>query len=171
VLWETLHELGYTGKRGGPDKHTPLNPFPWYVQKDGAVVNFSGQYEDAVDACSRFAVHVDLTAEDYTYDLLKFVTLEAMDAGCLPVIVPALAYTDKFQYIVVEGFTKPVGIGKAKRGHEQLDDVQRAVEQAIAVVNEGPLHRDLIIRHNREMLRVENNPATFVSDLVNLALM
>lgn len=154
----TLRPGGLTCEDCGYVMTAPLWPLRWTVSKNGHNVSYGGPFASAVETCKRLLVHVDLTGHDYTYGLEKFTTLEAMDAGSLPVIP---------EHLNVNGFTvasvaidQPKGLPRIDRGEadEQLAQVAGAVNRALHLPDET---RTAIVQSNRARLRDINDPTNF----------
>lgn len=93
---------GWTGERHDPEKiatgyHSEKdaainnvagvnNGVPWWAEKDGHVIRFTGAYLDALVEWTRCSIACQLTTDDIvtTYE---YTSLEALDAGCV-LIVP-----------------------------------------------------------------------------------
>lgn len=148
---------GITCDECGYHLTAPLYPYPWWVHKDGRYVIHAGGFISATETCRRFAVHVDLTGRKYTYGLEKFTSLEAIDAGCVPVLP---------KHLDVNGFVvssvdmeDPISTTMIDRGKgdRQLSNVAAAVNIATEMAGSQKLVED-----NRRRLREVNDPANFL---------
>lgn len=100
-IWEKLAMAGGTQLwRGGPNKHTPLNPFPWEVEANGRRIRYYGNYVGN-EPFATLWVHCNLTSPKFSGGLVEFATLEAAAAG-RPIVANANVMDDSLHCAVVE---------------------------------------------------------------------
>lgn len=189
ILWKHMIEGGWTGERlahklkcsqckkdydgarippGGITcecgyvLNGEIRPSPWWVQKDGKQVAYFGAFPDDGDVCRRFDVHVDLTARTYSHSLVKYTSLEAIDAGCIPVL-PTHLNTDEYATFPVDlgqkGDPKSITMIERDKANEQLSAVTQACNAALEL---SDADRAQAIAYNRWNLRDKNDPASFL---------
>ena len=137
-----------------------IRPSAWWVQKDGRQVSYFGAYVSEVETCARFNVHVDLTGHDYTWGLEKYTSLEAIDAGCIPVLPDHLNINGfAVKHVAIEN---PKSITRIERdqANEQLSAVTQACNDALHL---SPADRLAAIAYNRQHLIDTNDPLSFVT--------
>lgn len=148
-----------------------VQPFPYDVRPEGgALVRYLGNYTNPVGVCSRLVVHIDLTGRKYSGGLTEFVTMEAMDAGSIPITPPHVSSPDYRTY-VLEGFTDPPGSVKSAMKDETVTrQVVDAVNKCFSF-NDQPesVHRELV-EHNREMLKFNASPENIARTILEECL-
>lgn len=101
LVYESMVATGWQGLRGYPGKYTdemrtdqsrlinnygPVNTMmPWYLQRDGRTVRYTGAFIDAVEAWTRCAIATQLST-DKIVTTFEYTTLEAIDAGCAMIL-------------------------------------------------------------------------------------
>lgn len=148
-----------------------VQPFPYDVRPEGgALVRYLGNYTDPVAVCSRLMVHIDLTGKKYSGGLTEFVTMEAMDAGSIPITPPHVSNPDYRTY-VLDGFTDPPGSVKSAMKDETVTKQTVEAVNACFSFNDQPesVHRELV-EHNREALKRNADPAVIANRVLEECL-
>lgn len=152
IIWENLAKAGAVQEwRDGPDKHTPLNPFPWRVRwPDGQTTTYRGNYETN-EIMDTMDVHVNLTSPAFSGGLVEFSTLEAIDAG-KPIIVNENVYDDRLTAETVN--IVPPSVERLARGEAKaMADLWRLC-RAI----DSTLFNFTALHHNRRVVEHFNHP-------------
>lgn len=143
-----------------------INPYAWYVQTEhGNGVSYFGGYNDALEVCSRFGIHVNLTGARFSHSL-EYTTLEAIDAGCV-IVAPGHIMTEPFKFAGLPGFTDPPGSIKSLQkpeGEEMQAIVATSINKAIAATGD---FRDRVIGGNWLMLAALHSPVTWANNVLD----
>lgn len=140
----------------GPDGNI-ITPYPWDARVEGhALIRYLGNYVDSAAIAKRFRVHMNLTAYNFARGLVEYSSLEAADAGAM-CIVPQHLSDPEFRMMVLDWYTKCPTQGRLvqQEGLDLIDKVAAAFETCLAI---GDAARMEIARHNRNVLRVRNDP-------------
>lgn len=183
-VWEHMTEfMGWSGEREGPQDRKPdgtmitvLAPHEWWVEDGlGHRCAYMGNYDDAVARCERLGVHVNLTANRFSNGLVEFVTLEAMDAGCVPVIPEHIHYGSG-QFHVFDRIDHAPTLKMLHPDREpnqeqeaDIDDFVDTIHDACRTFGNAKAYRDLVA-HNREVLVSEHDPAAWCQALIEACL-
>jgi len=165
VMQERLGQDGWATD-WGDDGVRKTKPFEaWH--ENGNVVEYHGAYVDPYEVLQHARCHVGITDCDFSGGLLEFATLEAIDCGCLPIV------TRPF----VPDFGTQCELGVIERefrkfGHRACKDESNALyeEMAELVADASRRWGADVIQHNRECIRVENDPREQAKTLIEGAL-
>ena len=162
--WEALTQrLQLTGKRHGNQPDTSnggdiIKPYLWDINGPNGTIRYMGPYQDPVTTCRRLAVHMDLTASNFS-DGMEFSQFEAIDAGCLQASVASM-WNPGFAGRVIEALSVVPGEKKlleSERGGQILDMIAEAAADLLAL-SQGERHRHAKV--NRKFLDYTHNPST-----------
>lgn len=121
TIYEALtREHGWAGHRWDPSKPREgcegnnncadkLYAHPYWVQKDGHLIQYTGAYSDSVATYGECGIALNLTSKNFAIGV-EYSILEAMDAGCV-VIAPGHSMDNAqgvdYQVLRLEKFTEP----------------------------------------------------------------
>jgi len=181
LIYEMLHGLGGTCSRHGTvkDDVPPERRWtggdvtsapPWEVKLEGRPeIRFTGSYEDGVETCRAFGVHVNLTASGFTTAFTEYSTLEALDAGCV-VVAPDQLLGKSFRGARVT-YENTISVERVARQEptdaQVVDGIVKKLTDALTVA-QNPASRAVVTAHNAEVLRRENSPTAVAARLLDL---
>jgi hypothetical protein len=134
-----------------------ITPYPWDARIEGkALVRYLGNYTDPVAVAQRLSVHMNLTSYSFARGLVEYSSLEAADAGSM-CVVPGHLSDPQFRMLVLDWYTSSPTQGRLVKpeGQEIIAKVTDAFNTCLAI---SDADRVEIARHNREVLRVRNDP-------------
>lgn len=154
-IYEALVRFhGWTGARPGTPGNSydelnnsgdKLHAWPWWLQKDGRVLEFTATYDDPFKIWQECAVAVNLTQKKFAVGL-EYTMLEAMNAGCA-VVMPAYCFsrTGREQYTAstldryetTMGISREFGMRIQSLGDGVGDEVVTQVNAACAQFEAG----------------------------------
>lgn len=132
-----------TGRPGNPydelnNSGDKIHAWPWWLQKDGRVLEYVATYDDPFRVWQEIAVAVNLTQKKFAVGL-EYTMLEAMDAGAA-VVMPAYCFsrTGREQYTAwtldryetTMGIALDYGMRTEKLGDGVGDELVRQVNAA-----------------------------------------
>lgn len=175
-LYSTMKSRGFEGTLEGGDyspagKLRALKPEKWAVKspESGRYVSYWGPYEDTVGTAGRFGVHVNLTESKFSYGMIEFVGLEAMDAGCLGIYPSHILGAAPYECFELKTFVSPPAIRSDhnKPGTDYLytagldprvyPELITRAREAVDLF-ESPAKLD-VIQYNRQVIRDYHDPA------------
>lgn len=164
-MYEMMLEHGWEGNRVAA---APMKPEPYTLVKGDSTVRYLGNYSDPVETLSGYHIVPDITSHKYT-EGLEFVTLEAMDAGCLPVVFEHLQSTfidhrDLYDFIVINGMEAPQSITRLQRGEDLDVRFLNAMNTAIDHVIQGGMQET--VKRNRVALRELHDPVKWAREML-----
>lgn len=179
LVYEQLKQhFGATGKRHAVIKEENLNkpgydedgnvitPYTWDLKlPDGPAISYLGNYHDPTVVNSRFRVHLNLTAGNFSSGHCEFTTMEALEAGAMCVTPKHLSDTE-FQMNIIDYYEKSPSHAKLIEP-DALALAQRiagSVMESLAIPTDQRLE---IAKHNRAMLRDINSPARTAQAMID----
>lgn len=144
--------------------------WPWVAtREDGQTIAYHGGYTDGVSVAMRFGVHVNLTSASFSGGLVEYVTMEAVDAGCLCVVPkhcsgPGQGW--RFAVLPTHSDNRTWSFIKKPESLPVADEIGQGIDDALSVL--GTPYHDEIVEHNRRALREQNDPGLFISQLEQL---
>jgi hypothetical protein len=150
-----------------------LRPHRWRATREGQHVNYCGNYSDPALVFPRFQVHVNFTSVDFSFGLIEYVGLEALDFGCVGVYPPHTLGAAPYEVIVLDGFTNPPAITQSlppvvridRLADGVLDTVKARIDEALSFTL---AQRQQLAAYNREVIREHHDPAKFAAALLEL---
>lgn len=170
VMFEMMRDGGY-GYTPHREDDNPFRPNPWVLTKEDGSVAYGGAYSGGgagqAAATSQMRVHVSPMAEDKSTGVTNYVQLEAMDAGCLPVSTDT-HWRPSFRGWIIEALPTTPSLSlviKSEKPKTWVRKLGKAMELALTCPDD---RRQELIRHNREVLRTEHDPATVAKTMVEV---
>jgi hypothetical protein len=181
LVYEQLKEhFGATGKRhavlkaenmgkpGFDEDGNVITPYHWDLKvPNGPEISYLGNYHDPVVVNSRFRVHLNLTAGNFSSGHCEFTTMEALEAGAM-CVTPKHLSDPEFKMNIIDYYDRspthaklvfPEGIELAKR-------IAESVKESLAIPDAERLE---IARYNRALLREMNSPAKTAQAMIDSA--
>lgn len=161
------HGKGETGVGEPWSGGNIVAPYLWDLRFPGGkqVVRYLGVYGDSAGVCRRMAVHASLTLASFSRAAVEFATLEAMDAGCVPVITDNVAHPDyrTFDVPSPKSWSTPE---RQTRFPQIVTPVTEKVREALALTDE---ERQELVVHNRAAVARNNSPARVAGEVLRMA--
>jgi len=171
LVYEQLKEhFGATGRRhaiidksklgqpGFDEDGNVITPFHWDLKLPaGPEISYLGNYHDPVAVNSRFRVHLNLTAGNFSSGHCEFTTMEALEAGAMCVTPKHLSDVE-FKMNIIDYYSKSPTHAKLIKpeGIALAQQIAESVKESLAIPDN---ERYEMARHNRAMLRDINSPA------------
>lgn len=154
------------GQPGFDEDGNVITPYHWDVTlPSGTEISYLGNYHDPVAVNSRFRVHLNLTAGNFSSGHCEFTTMEALEAGAMCVTPKHLSDTE-FQMKIIDFYEKspthakliePVG----------LDLARQAADAVMEMYDIPDAQRLEMAKYNRAMLRDINSPAKTAQAMID----
>jgi hypothetical protein len=172
IVWEALRKIAgvdpgvpselfvrHGNVPESPDGGNIIQPFHWEGHFDGdRTVRYLGNYMNQLEVASRIGIHVNLTTAAFSAGNVEYASLEAMDAGCLPMAQEALAGRS-YRMRVLPNIASWPGVGKLQSDPTTVKWLAEIITQTRDAAAANPdWHRE-VAQHNREVVSMYNDPA------------
>lgn len=163
-------KLIYDETRHKPDV---LRPHRWTATNGTRRVEYCGNYVDPMAVFPRFQVHVNLTSVDFSYGLIEYVGLEALNAGCLGVYPPHTLGAAPYEVMTIAGFERPPAITQKVPPSVRMDRIDsRVVDNLVDKINTAMSYstseQQLIADTNREVISKHHDPRDFAQMVIDV---
>lgn len=174
LIWEHLLEHGWAGERIVPEKYRRIGPDvlrPWpFISENPAQtksVEYLGGFNDAVATAQRMGIYVGLTDSRYSSGV-EFALLEAIDAGCYPILLEHLAVQPWIMAVLP--YVGPPSMTRLNKQQdpEKLDALLGAVQHGHDMTSNDAQRRH-ISEFNRQLLRELHDPSRWCGNLLAVA--
>lgn len=179
LVYEQLKEhFGATGKRhavikpenvgkpGFDEDGNVITPYHWDLKvPNGPEISYLGNYYDPVEVNSRFRVHLNLTAGNFSSGHCEFTTMEALEAGAM-CVTPKHLSDPEFKMNIIDYYTKSPTHAKLVHadGIELAKRAAESVKESLAIPD---AERFEIAKYNRALLRDMNSPARTAQAMID----
>lgn len=157
-----------------PEEWQVFRGIPWERTDGRITVRYRGAYPDAIAEHWRHKVYVNLTSKTFSTGLIEYSGLEALDAGCMPVVPANRATAAPYRARRLTIFEEPPGLrgGQAAGEPVTLRDVApEVVAELGSALDEAcgmsDMFRADVAYHNREVLLQHHAPELVASDLID----
>ena len=145
-----------------------ITPYLWDRQiPNGPAIRYLGNYHDPVVVNSRFRVHLNLTAGNFSSGHCEFTTMEALEAGAM-CVTPKHLSDSEFKMNIIDYYDKSPTQAKIVHpdGLELAKKIAGSVCESLAIPD---AERFEIAKHNRALLRVLNAPKVTAQAMIDSA--
>lgn len=154
------------GKPGFDEDGNVITPYHWDLKvPNGPEISYLGNYYDPVEVNSRFRVHLNLTAGNFSSGHCEFTTMEALEAGAM-CVTPKHLSDPEFKMNIIDYYTKSPTHAKLVHadGIELAKRAAESVKESLAIPD---AERFEIAKYNRALLRDMNSPARTAQAMID----
>jgi hypothetical protein len=154
------------GKPGFDEDGNVITPYHWDLKvPNGPAISYLGNYFDPVEVNSRFRVHLNLTAGNFSSGHCEFTTMEALEAGAM-CVTPKHLSDPEFKMNIIDYYTKSPTHAKLIHadGIELAKRIAESVKESLEIPDAERLE---IAKYNRALLRDMNSPARTAQAMID----
>jgi hypothetical protein len=154
------------GQPGFDEDGNVITPYHWDVTlPSGTEISYLGNYHDPVAVNSRFKVHLNLTAGNFSSGHCEFTTMEALEAGAM-CVTPKHLSDPEFKMNIINYYDKSPTHAKLVDS-VGLDLARKAADSVMESFDIPDTERLEIAKYNRALLREMNSPAKTAQAMID----